>query len=114
MSTTTGSSCLPSTPPLAFCCSIRNSIVSLSVVSEIAIVPEREWRMPTLMVSSCAMTGVMGRKALAENAAASRALFALKDFIVFVPVEPLAPRHQGRRLGGDWDVLGLGPIRRLT
>ncbi len=53
-STTTGSSCLPSRPPLAFCSSISISITSFSVVSEIAMVPESECRMPTLMVSSWA------------------------------------------------------------
>src|ERR1043165_8806854 len=50
-STTTASSFLPSTPPFLFCSSIRNSIVSFSVVSLMAIVPESEWRIPTLMVS---------------------------------------------------------------
>ncbi len=50
-STTTGSSFLPSTPPLAFCSAMSISIASLRVVSEIAIVPESECRMPTLMVS---------------------------------------------------------------
>ena len=41
-STTTASSFLPSTPPFLFCSSIRNSIVSFSVVSLIAIVPDSE------------------------------------------------------------------------
>src|SRR5882724_4779438 len=50
-STTTASSFLPRTPPFLFCSSIRNSIVSFSVVSLIAMVPESEWRIPTLMVS---------------------------------------------------------------
>jgi hypothetical protein len=53
-STTTASSFFPSRPPFLFCSSIRNSIVSFSVVSEIAIVPDSEWRTPTLIVSSCA------------------------------------------------------------
>ena len=41
-STTTASSFLPSTPPLAFWSSISISITSFSVVSLIAMVPERE------------------------------------------------------------------------
>src|SRR5690606_12980927 len=51
-STTTASSFLPSSPPAAFCCSISISIVSLSVVSLIAIVPDSECSTPTLIVSS--------------------------------------------------------------
>src|ERR1700690_2142936 len=54
-STTTGSSLRPSTPPFLFCCSISMSITSLSVVSLIAMVPDSECRMPTLMVSSAAL-----------------------------------------------------------
>ena len=53
-STTTGSSFLPNTPPFLFCSSISISMVSLSVVSEIAMVPESECSTPTLMVSSAA------------------------------------------------------------
>jgi hypothetical protein len=41
-STTTASSGRPSRPPLAFCSSISISITSFSVVSLIAMVPERE------------------------------------------------------------------------
>ena len=49
-STTTASSFLPSRPPFLFCSSISISITSFSVVSLIAMVPESECRMPTLMV----------------------------------------------------------------
>src|SRR5712671_7608348 len=49
-STTTASSFLPSTPPFLFCSSMSISMTSFRVVSLIAIVPESEWRMPTLMV----------------------------------------------------------------
>src|SRR5712672_3708179 len=49
-STTTGSSFLPSTPPLALISSIAISVTSLSTVSLIAIVPDSECRTPTLMV----------------------------------------------------------------
>ena len=51
-STTTASSFLPSTPPFLFCSSMSISMTSFSVVSLIAIVPESEWRMPILIVSS--------------------------------------------------------------
>jgi hypothetical protein len=57
-STTTASSFLPSTPPFLFCSSIRNRTVSFSVVSLIAMVPDSEWRTPTLMVSSAAFAPV--------------------------------------------------------
>src|SRR4051812_4921191 len=53
-STTTASSFLPSTPPFLFCSSISISMTSFSVVSLIAMVPESEWRMPILIVSSAA------------------------------------------------------------
>src|ERR1700730_311992 len=53
-STTTGSSFFPSTPPFLFCSSMSMSMTSLSVVSLIAIVPESEWRIPTLIVSCAA------------------------------------------------------------
>ncbi|MFT4960885.1 MAG: hypothetical protein ACI92Z_001970 [Paracoccaceae bacterium] len=52
-STTTASSCLPK-PPLAFCSSISISMMSLSVVSEIAMVPESGCKTPILMVSAAA------------------------------------------------------------
>ena len=50
-STTTASSFLPSRPPFLFCSSMSISITSFSVVSLIAMVPESECRMPTLIVS---------------------------------------------------------------
>src|SRR5713226_4152328 len=51
-STTTGSICLPSSPPLALMSATSISIMSFRMVSLIAIVPDSEWRMPILMVSS--------------------------------------------------------------
>jgi len=51
-STTTASSCLPSTPPFLFCSSMSISMVSFKVVSLMAMVPDSEWRIPTLMVSA--------------------------------------------------------------
>ena len=56
-STTTASNLRPSTPPLAFCCSISMSMTSFSVVSLIAMVPESECRMPTLIGPVCAAAG---------------------------------------------------------
>ena len=50
-STTTASSFLPSRPPFLFCSSISISMTSFSVVSLIAMVPESECKMPTLIVS---------------------------------------------------------------
>src|SRR6185436_7479683 len=58
-STTTASSFLPSSPPFLFCSSISISMTSFRVVSLIAIVPDSEWRMPTLIVSpACANAAV--------------------------------------------------------
>jgi hypothetical protein len=51
-STTTGSSFLPSRPPLALISSMAISTVSLSTVSEMAMVPDSECSTPTLMVSA--------------------------------------------------------------
>ncbi len=48
-STTTASSLRPITPPFLFCSSISISITSLSGASLIAIVPDKECRMPTLI-----------------------------------------------------------------
>src|SRR5882672_10643363 len=53
-STTTASSFLPSTPPFLFCSSISISMTSFRVVSLIAIVPDNECRMPTLIGAPCA------------------------------------------------------------
>ncbi len=61
-STTTASSFLPSRPPFLFCSSISISMTSFSVVSLIAMVPESECRMPTLIVS-WAWAGKRRRKA---------------------------------------------------
>ncbi len=63
-STTTGSSFLPSRPPFLFCSSMSISMTSFNVVSLIAIVPESEWRMPILIVSSAALAA----KALSATA----------------------------------------------
>ncbi len=91
-STTTGSSRRPSTPPLAFCCSMSISITSLSVVSEIAIVPDSECRMPTLMGAPCAKDGRMPIvMAAAPPAAAPR---TPRRVIVMSYVSTRLPRPQ--------------------
>jgi hypothetical protein len=82
-STTTGSSFLPSTPPLALISSIAISTVSFSTVSEIAIVPDNECSTPTLMVS-CANAG--SDKAPASPTAALTALSAKRRFMLASPV----------------------------
>ena len=75
-STTTGTSFLPSSPPFLFCSAMSMSMTSFRVVSEIAIVPESECRMPTLIVSSAARAGaVISRPA--AMAPAERSLIAL-------------------------------------
>ena len=53
-STTIGSSCLPNTPPLALISSMVMRAVSFNEVSEMAIVPDKECKIPTLMVSPSA------------------------------------------------------------
>ncbi len=53
-STTTASSLRPSTPPFLFCSSISISMTSFSVVSLMAMVPDRLCRMPILIGSDWA------------------------------------------------------------
>ncbi len=50
-SSTTATSFLPRTPPAALISSMARTSASRTEVSEIAMVPESEWRMPTLIVS---------------------------------------------------------------
>ena len=70
-STTTASSFLPSKPPFLFCSSIRNRMVSFSVVSLMAMVPESECRTPTLMVSSAALAELKPARPRTTPAAAA-------------------------------------------
>ena len=61
------------------------SMASFSVVSEIAIVPDSEWRMPTLIVSSAALAGMdINRPAttLAEN------IFVIVEKLPLMPNTP--------------------------
>src|SRR5690606_33017944 len=80
-STTTGASCLPSTPPLALISSMVISAMSLSEVSEMAMVPDSECRIPTLMVSAACR--VNGNRPLSIRALAARVDFSRgRRFIV--------------------------------
>ena len=49
-------------------------MTSFSVVSEIAIVPESEWRMPTLIVSSAESAGAMPASGAARPSPAATAI----------------------------------------
>ncbi len=84
-STTTASSFLPSRPPFLFCSSISISMTSFSVVSLIAMVPESEWRMPTLIVSS-ATAGAAAPQAMTARLAAMtapRSMLRMSNMVPF-------------------------------
>jgi hypothetical protein len=70
-STTTASSLRPRRPPFLFCSSIIIRTVSFSVVSLMAIVPDRECRTPTLIVP-CAAASAGTIKMPANNQAVKR------------------------------------------
>src|SRR4029077_15909992 len=90
-STTTASSFLPSTPPFLFCSSISISITSLSVVSLIAIVPDKECRMPILIVSSAANAAVAPSASTPPRAApAARKRSRLLDMFLASSLAPLS------------------------
>ncbi|MCY1394280.1 hypothetical protein D9M71_91960 [compost metagenome] len=82
-STTTGSSILPFTPPLALISSMVISAMSFNDVSEIAMVPDNECRIPTLMVSAAWTVQVMPIAAM--DAESVKALIKLRRFIVRSP-----------------------------
>ena len=115
-STTTASSFLPSRPPFLFCSSISMSMTSFNVVSEIAIVPDSECRIPTLMVSSAAEAGMAsGTDSAAAMAAAPATLWNM--FIRKFPLslsgrhweDADAPSRKGRAKGASG---GTGRSRR--
>ena len=88
-STTTASSFLPSRPPFLFCSSMSMSITSFSVVSLMAMVPESEWRMPTLIVSW----------ALAGSAAARPELTTIKIGMTGTAEIVVGEEHTAPRIG---------------
>ena len=92
------SSFLPSTPPLALISSIVIRATSLSTVSEIAIVPESECRMPTLMVSA-AKRG-QARRGPRQPGRQQAALSAKRRFMGRRP-----PEFRG------WRVIGTANMR---
>src|SRR5215470_6966012 len=94
-STTTASSFLPSRPPFLFCSSINMRTTSFSVVSLIAMVPERECSTPTLIVS-CALAG-----SAAANPMAS-------------PAEALSQRRRAGREATVWSDLDIPSFLCLT
>ncbi|MCY1355986.1 hypothetical protein D9M69_424250 [compost metagenome] len=76
-STTTGSSLRPSTPPLLLISSMVIRATSFSDVSEMAIVPDSECRIPTLIGSlDCAMASglvpIIAAAAMADSFSMSR------------------------------------------
>src|SRR3954452_22123404 len=73
-STTTASSFLPSRPPFLFCSSMSISMTSFSVVSLIAIVPDKECRTPTLIVSCACAVPITAPETSAAEASAIRCL----------------------------------------
>ena len=69
-STTTGSSLRPSTPPFSLISSIVMSATSLSDVSLMAMVPESECRMPTLIGPVSALVALSSGAGAAAGALA--------------------------------------------
>ena len=93
-STTTGSIFMPMTPPLALISSIAMSATSLRTVSLIAIVPESEWRMPTLTVFCCA--NALGVPIAAIEAASASTLTNERRFMIL----PVGWKTTSRELHG--------------
>jgi len=82
---------LPITPPEALISSIAMSATSLRTVSLIAMVPESEWRIPTLTVLAWAAASCVP-KPTASAAASASALKSDRRFIAFLPLGGLAAR----------------------
>ncbi len=94
-STTTGSSCLPSTPPLALISAIVISAVSFNTVSEIAIVPDSECRMPTLIVSA-AIAGVIEVNEANAASAPNVRLKLRREVVIAGSLLNMSPVRRGR------------------
>ena len=91
-STTTGSSILPMTPPLALISSMVIKATFLSEVSEIAIVPESEWRIPTLMVSAAKAERINKPGADAAKAPSAVAFNTLRRSMFAAPLRKMKRR----------------------
>ena len=100
-STTTASSSHPSRPPLAFCCSTSISMVSFSVVSEIAIVPDSECRTPTLIGQSAACAVTAEAEATRARLAPAPIRAVVSFDIVSVPFEILPQQRSRADVTGD-------------
>ncbi len=80
-STTTGSNFFPNKPPFLFCSSIIIKTVSFNVVSEMAMVPDKECNTPTLIVSlACAIAAL-------NVSAATPTTLDIFLIIIFIPFE---------------------------
>ena len=65
------SNCLPRTPPEALISSMAITLASFTAVSEIDMVPEREWRIPTFMVPDSSISGASAAVSTAAAGAAA-------------------------------------------
>src|SRR5262245_44912144 len=101
-------------PPLAFWSATIIKMVSLSVVSLIAMVPDSEWRIPTLIGGSCAAAGpiasIMPAPAAKPARAARRVNFDLStEFPSLFAVEFHSPLRASVR-GWTGRLARLGPL----
>src|SRR6266404_7360366 len=108
-STTTASSFLPSTPPLALISSIVISVTSFNTVSLIAIVPESECRTPTLIVSAANAGAPANTPAVASAAESASCLTKLLRCMIWPRVQWLknCPPEQTRHVA----VAGAALVR---
>jgi hypothetical protein len=97
-STTTASTFLPNRPPFLFRSSIIIKTESFKVVSEIAIVPDKECRTPTLITSSALTVGADIPSAPAATTAAADSfpiyLVSLNIFTSVTVIFALPPSEQ--------------------
>jgi hypothetical protein len=90
-STTTGSSLRPSTPPASFSSSMAIRATSFSEVSLMAMVPDSECRMPTLMGPVSEASAWAGAGAVAVPGAGADSFFSQAPSRAVVPMAH-APR----------------------
>src|SRR5436305_12858902 len=90
-STTTGSSFLPRTPPLALISAMVIRAVSFRDVSLIAIVPDSECRMPTLIVSAARAGGAPSTTAQRTDDSMRTSFRVYMGLGLLGPVGPASP-----------------------